>query len=194
MNHNRSDSSRLFPGPCGYGGRRVCPKLKAMTHSTRQAILDEIIKELGHSFDGPIRIGGDYVPVARDGTTACVSGQVPRVGTAVVVTGRAGGKVDLAQAQLAAKICAIRALLLLRDALGSLDEIRRVLKVNVYTQCEPDFTQQSEVADAASGLIKAVLGDAGLHARTSVGVMQLPKDATVELDMIVGTREAGDAR
>jgi enamine deaminase RidA (YjgF/YER057c/UK114 family) len=165
-----------------------------MEQPTRQSILDGIITELGYSFEGPIRIGGDYVPVVRDGTTAYVSGQVPRVGTTVVVTGRAGSKVDLAQARLAAKICTIRALLLLRDALGSLEEIRRVLKVNVYTQCEPDFTQQSEVADAASGLIKAVLGEAGLHARTSVGVMQLPKDATVELDMVVSTREVSDAR
>jgi enamine deaminase RidA (YjgF/YER057c/UK114 family) len=164
-----------------------------MERASRQAILDRLIAELGYSFDGPIRIGGDYVSVVRDGHVAYVSGQIPRVDSTVVVTGRAGTQASLAQAQLAARICAVRALVLLGQSLGSLDAIRQVLKVNVYTQCEPDFTQQSEVADAASALLKAVLGEAGAHARTSVGVLQLPKNATVELDMVVATREPAHA-
>jgi len=158
--------------------------------TSRDALLDRAIAELGYAFDGPLRMGGDYVPVVLDDSTAYVSGQVPRVGHTVAVTGRAGGRVSLEQARQAARICAVRALLLLRQSLGSLDRVTRVLKVNVYTQCEPDFTQQSEVADAASALLKQVLGDAGAHARTSIGVLQLPKDATVELDLVVRTREA----
>lgn len=157
---------------------------------SRQAALECAIADLGCSFDGPIRIGGDYVSVVRDGTTAYVSGQVPRVGTEVLVTGRVGEAVGLADAQRGARICAIRALLLLRESLGSLDAIRRVLRVGVYVQSAADFTQHSEVADAASALLKAVLGEAGPHTRTSVGVYQLPKNASVELEMVVSTQEA----
>ena len=160
--------------------------------TTRQARLQQAIAQLGYSFEGEIRIGGDYVPVVRGGRTAYVSGQVPRVGTTVVVTGRVGADVSLADAQRGAKVCAIRALLLLEQALGSLDAIRQVLRVGVYVKSADGFTQQSEVADAASALLKEVLGPAGAHTRTSVGVQELPKGAAVELEMTVRTTEAAD--
>lgn len=162
--------------------------------STRQARLDRIVAALGYSFDGEIRIGGDYVPIVRDGRTAYVSGQVPRVGTTVVVTGRAGADVSLQDAQRGAQVCAIRGLLLLKQALGSLDAIEQVLRVGVYVKSADGFTQQSEVADAASALIKDVLGPAGAHTRTSVGVYELPKGAAVEIEMTVRTREGGDVQ
>jgi enamine deaminase RidA (YjgF/YER057c/UK114 family) len=92
--------------------------------------------------------------------------------------------VSLTQAQLGAKVCAMRALALLRQNLGSLDRIQQVMRVTVYTQSATDFTQQSEVADAASEVLHTVLGAAGIHTRTSVGVAQLPKNATVEVDLI----------
>ena len=101
-----------------------------------------------------------------------------------MVTGRAGEDVTLAQAQYAARVCAMRALSLLRQELGSLDAVQQVLRINVYVQSAADFTLQSEVADAASGVLFEVLGAAGRHTRTSVGVYQLPKNATVELDLV----------
>jgi enamine deaminase RidA (YjgF/YER057c/UK114 family) len=143
--------------------------------------------ELGYSFDGEIKIGGNYVSVVRHGDQVFVSGQIPRVGNTVVVTGRVGAEVSLAQAQVAARVCAMRALVLLRQSLGSLDRIQQILRVTVYTQSALDFTQQSEVADAASELLHVVLGAAGTHTRTSVGVAQLPKNASVELDLIAAT-------
>ncbi|MBX3657222.1 MAG: RidA family protein [Ramlibacter sp.] len=160
--------------------------------SSRQAALNEVIAGLGYDFSGEIRIGGDYVPVVVDGRTAFVSGQVPRVGTEVVVTGPAGSTVSLQQAQQAAMICTVRALLLLRQSLGGLENIRRVLRVGVFVQSAPHFSQHSEVADAASGVLRKVLGDRGAHTRTSVGVMQLPKNATVEVEMTVGIEAAND--
>ncbi|WP_427915044.1 RidA family protein [Ramlibacter sp. MMS24-I3-19] len=156
--------------------------------TTRTQRLQQAIADTGHTFQGPILGGGDYVPVVHDGDVAYVSGQVPRVGRKVVVTGRVGGSVTLAEAQQAARICAIRGLLLLQAQLGDLDRIARVLRVGVYVQSAATFTQQSEVADAASALLKTVLGDAGAHTRTSVGVYQLPKDASVEIEMTVRTR------
>jgi enamine deaminase RidA (YjgF/YER057c/UK114 family) len=136
--------------------------------------------------DGEIRLGGNYVPVARDGATLYVSGQVPRVGDVVQVTGRAGEEVSLAQAQHAAKICVLRAVALLQRELGSLARVRAIPKMNVYVRSSEGFTQQSEVADAASAVLHALFGDAGRHARTSVGVAQLPKGATVEVDLVAG--------
>jgi enamine deaminase RidA (YjgF/YER057c/UK114 family) len=141
-------------------------------------------QELGYSFDGEIKIGGNYVPIVRHQDELYISGQIPRIGDTVVVTGRAGADTSLAQAQLAAKICAMRALALVQRSLGSLDEVKRLLRMTLYVQCAEDFTQQSEVADAASEILFFVLGDAGAHTRSSIGVYQLPKNATVELDLI----------
>lgn len=139
---------------------------------------------LGYNFDGEIKIGGNYVPVVQHGDQVYVSGQIPRVGNTIVVTGRAGADVSVSQAQLAAKVCAMRALALLRQSLGSLERVKHILRMTVYVQSAQDFTQQSEVADAASEVLYAVLGPAGVHTRTSVGVVQLPKNASVELDLI----------
>ena len=145
---------------------------------------NEVAASLGYRFDGEIRIGGNYVSVVRHGDEIYVSGQIPRVGDTVVVTGRVGADVTLMQAQTAAKVCAMRALALLRQSLGSLDKVKKILRISVYVQCAPDFTQQSEVADGASEVLYAVLGSAGIHTRTSVGVYQLPKNASVEIDLI----------
>lgn len=143
-----------------------------------------IAEKLGYSFDGDIKIGGNYVPLVRNGNEIYISGQIPRVGDTVVVTGRAGADATLAQARTAAKVCAMRALALLQRSVGSLDEIKRLLRMNLYVQCAADFTQQSEVADGASEVLFFVLGEAGAHTRSSIGVYQLPKNATVELDLI----------
>jgi enamine deaminase RidA (YjgF/YER057c/UK114 family) len=155
--------------------------------TSRQSKFQSIADELGYSFDGEIKIGGNYTSVVRHGDTAYVSGQIPRVGSTVVVTGKAGLDVSLADAQKAARVCAMRALALLAQNLGSLDAIAQALRMTVYVQSSDDFTQQSEVSDAASEVLYAVLGDAGVHTRTSVGVAQLPKNASVELDLIVAT-------
>jgi len=143
--------------------------------------------------DGEIRVGGHYVALVEHEGLAYISGQIPRVGDAVAVTGRVGGETSLEDARRAACICAMRALALLRQQPGGLARVRRVLAMTVYTQSAPDFIRQSEVADAASDLLHAILGDAGVHARTSVGVSALPKNAAVELDLVVAL-EPGNAR
>lgn len=155
---------------------------------SRDALFAEAARALGYSFDGEIRVGGNYAPLVRDGRTLWVSGQIPRVGDMVVVTGRAGADVPLPEAQRAAKVCVMRALALLQRELSSLDRVGRVVRITVYVQCAQDFTQHSEVADGASALLHAVLGEAGVHSRTSVGAFALPKNATVELDLVAVER------
>jgi enamine deaminase RidA (YjgF/YER057c/UK114 family) len=148
---------------------------------------------LGYSFEGPMKVGGNYSPVLRDGDLLYVSGQIPRVGDEIVVVGAAGAEVSLEKARLAAKVSTMRALALVSRAVGSLGNIAAVLRMTVFVRSESSFTQQSEVADGASDLLAAVLGPVGIHTRTSVGVTQLPKGATVEIDFIFKVREAGSS-
>lgn len=130
------------------------------------------------------KIGGNYTPLLRDGNHVYISGQIPRVGDTIVLPGKVGESLSLADAQIAAGVSALRCLGLLKQALGSLDQVKAILKINVYVRSADDFDQQSEVANGASDLLNEILGPAGSHTRTSVGVLQLPKGAAVEVDMI----------
>jgi len=136
------------------------------------------------------KIGGNYTPLLRDGNHVYISGQIPRVGDAIVLPGKVGDSLTLAQAQIAAGISVLRCLGLLKQALGSLDRIKAIPRINVYVRSAEDFDQQSEVANGASDLLHEILGSAGVHTRTSLGVMQLPKSAAVEVDMIAVAHSA----
>ena len=150
---------------------------------SRTSIFLQIASELGHSFDGDIKVGGNYAPLVKRGCDIYVSGQIPRVGDKVVYLGAVGRDIRLEEAQNAAKICVMRALALIDKAVG-LDSVKAVLRISVYVQSANDFAQQSEVSDAASEVLYRVFGEAGIHSRTSVGVYQLPKNAPVEIDFI----------
>lgn len=151
---------------------------------SRDAKFKEAAATLGYSFDGEIKIGGNYVPLVRDGSHIYVSGQIPRVENSVIVTGPVGAGTSLVQAQVGAKICVMRALALLQRSLDTLECVRAIPRITVYVQSAQTFTQQSEVADGVSEILFNVLGPAGAHTRTSVGVFQLPKNAAVEIDLI----------
>jgi len=140
-------------------------------------------QRLGYQLD-EFKIGGNYTPLVRDGNHLYISGQIPRVGDAIVLPGKVGASLTVAQAQIAAGISALRCLGLLKQALGSLDQVRAIPRITVYVRSAEDFDQQSEVANGASDLLHEILGAAGAHTRTSVGVMQLPKSAAVEVEMI----------
>lgn len=145
-----------------------------------------------HGFDPAveIQIGGRYTSLVRDGRTLYLSGQIPRIGDHIAVTGVVGAEVSLERARRGAAICVLRALTLLKQELGSLAQLKAVLRMTVYVHCGADFIQQSEVADGASDLLWRVLRTAGAHTRTTVGVLQLPKNAAVELDLIAAEVES----
>ena len=145
-------------------------------------------QRIGYLLD-EFKIGGNYTPLLRDGNHVYISGQIPRVGDAIVLPGKVGESLSLADAQIAAGVSALRCLGLLKQALGSLDQVKAILKINVYVRSADDFDQQSEVANGASDLLNEILGAAGSHTRTSVGVLQLPKGAAVEVDMIAVARD-----
>jgi enamine deaminase RidA (YjgF/YER057c/UK114 family) len=139
---------------------------------------------LGFPLSAHLQIGGHYTPALRDGDRIYISGQIPRIADRVVVVGCVGNDVSFEQAGHAAKICTLRALTLVKQACGSLDAVVSIPRMTVYIRSAPGFTQHSEVADAASHLLEAVLGPHAAHTRTSVGVAQLPKGAAVEIDFI----------
>jgi enamine deaminase RidA (YjgF/YER057c/UK114 family) len=143
----------------------------------------QIATRLGFEPAAEIKIGGNYTALLRCDDDVFVSGQIPRIGEQIAVVGAVGTEVSLAEAQRAAQISAVRALALLQRELGSLERVRQILRVTVYVRSAADFTHHSEVADGASNLLHEVLGAAGRHTRNSVGVLQLPKGAAVEIDL-----------
>jgi len=124
-----------------------------------------------------------YVPVVVAGGLAHVSGQLPFVGGALV-TGRLGEDLLLEDGIAAARACGLMILAQLKAALGSLDRVERIIKLGVFVNSAPAFTDQPKVANGASELMVALLGDAGRHARSAVGVPVLPLGAAVEVDAV----------
>jgi len=142
------------------------------------------IAERGLELPPPPQAVAAYIPVVISGTTASVAGQVAIVDGELVYAGRLGYDVNIDEGREAAARCALQGLSALREALGgSLDRLERIVKLDVFVCSEPDFTQQPQVANAASELLVDLLGDAGRHARVAVGVYSLPLGASVEVAM-----------
>ncbi len=128
-----------------------------------------------------------YVPVVIAGGLAHVSGQLPFV-DGKLVTGRLGEDVSLEAGTQAAQACALMILAQLKQALGSLSRVERIVKLGAFVSSTADFTDQPKVANGASELMGHVFGEAGKHARSAVGVPVLPLGAAVEVDAIVAIR------
>ena len=128
---------------------------------------------------------GSYVPVVVSHNFAFVAGQIPSEGGQVKFKGKVGRDITIEAGRQAARLCTINALAQLKSALGSLDRIRRVIKVSGFVNCDPSFTDQPKVINGASDLLVQIFGDAGKHARAAVGVSSLPLDSAVEVEFIV---------
>jgi len=147
---------------------------------------DQKLESLGYPLDRKLSPGAIYRPVIIDGTTAYVSGCVPFDGDKNLVSrGKVPSQVSLEDAKKAAALCAANILRLIRQELGSLDPIERMLKVVGFVNSDPDFTDQHLVINGASQLFLDVLGDAGWHARSAVGMAQLPLGSSVEVEAIL---------
>lgn len=126
-----------------------------------------------------------YVPAVVTGQYVYTAGQLPFVDGALPVTGKVGTAVDAETAAAQARVAALNALAAVQSVAGSLDRVARVVKVTVFVASDPSFTGQPEVANGASTLVGEVFGDAGVHARSAVGVAVLPLDAPVEVELVV---------
>lgn len=146
------------------------------------------LAELGMSLPEVAAPVASYVPAAVSGSYVYTSGQLPLRNGALEVTGKVGSGpagVDLETAQAQAQTCALNALAAIHSVLGDLDRVHRVVKVTGFVASEPEFTDQAKVINGASELLGRVFGDAGIHARSAVGVAVLPLNAPVEVEVIV---------
>jgi enamine deaminase RidA (YjgF/YER057c/UK114 family) len=126
-----------------------------------------------------------YVPAVRSGSHVFTSGQLPMRAGELMLTGKVGGEVDADAAYACAQQCALNAIAAVKAELGDLDLVRRVVKAVVFVASTPDFTGQPGVANGASELLGTAFGDAGVHARSAVGVPVLPLDSPVEVELVV---------
>jgi enamine deaminase RidA (YjgF/YER057c/UK114 family) len=149
---------------------------------------EQRIVELGLTLPEVAAPVAAYVPALRSGDYVYTSGQLPFVRGKLGVTGKVGAEVSAEEAKEQARICALNALAAVKSVVGELSEIVRIVKVAGFVASAPDFTGQPQVVNGASELLGEVLGEAGTHARSAVGVTVLPLDAPVELEIIAQVR------
>ncbi len=140
--------------------------------------------ELGH----PVAPVANYVSAVRTGALVFLSGHGPFRPDGSVVTGKVGAGVSVEEGNEAARLTTIALLASLREAVGSLDTVSRVVKLLCMVNCPPEFGQQPQVANGASDLLVELFGEAGRHARSAVGMGSLPMGIAVEIEMIVEVR------
>ena len=142
------------------------------------------LRELGYELPGVAKPLASYVPAVRVGDQVWTSGQLPLVEGALPLTGKVGAEMTTEQAQEQARIAALNALAAI-DAEVGLDNVSRVVKIVGFVASDPAYADQPVVINGASDFIGEVFGDAGKHARSAVGVAALPKNAPVEIELIV---------
>lgn len=148
----------------------------------------ERLQELGYELPSVAAPLASYVPATRVGSQVWTSGQLPVVGGKLPATGKVGAEVSLEQAQELARTASLNALAAV-DALVGLDQVTRVVKVVGFVASDPSFTEQAAVINGASDFLGEVFGEAGVHARSAVGVAVLPKNSPVEIEVIVEIAE-----
>ncbi|MGQ2910346.1 MULTISPECIES: RidA family protein [unclassified Aeromicrobium] len=147
--------------------------------------IEQRIADLGLTLPEVVPPLAAYVPAVRSGQHVFTAGQLPLVDGELVAKGKVGGEVSAEEAQDCARQCALNALAAVKSVVGSLDDVVRIVKVTVFVSSTPDFTGQPVVANGASELLGDVFGEAGVHARSAVGVPVLPIDAPVEVELVV---------
>ncbi|RDI66001.1 RidA family protein [Nocardia pseudobrasiliensis] len=145
------------------------------------------LERLGLELPSVAAPAGAYIPAIRSGSHVYTSGQLPFVNGELSATGKAGAEVSLEDAKEAAKLCALNALAAV-DALVGLDNVVRIVKVVGFVASAPGFNDQPLVINGASEFLGEVFGEAGVHARSAVGVFELPKNTPVEVELIAEVR------
>jgi enamine deaminase RidA (YjgF/YER057c/UK114 family) len=154
--------------------------------------VEDRLAELGLRVPDVAKPVAAYQPAVRDGSLIFTSGQLPMVSGTLARTGKvgmAGGCVSPEDAKKLAQTCALNAIAAVRSVIGDLDKVARVVKVVGFVASDPAFTGQPEVINGASELLGKAFGDAGVHARSAVGVAVLPLDAPVEVEITVSVQD-----
>lgn len=149
---------------------------------------DANLEALGIVLTPPAPPTGNYVPAVRVGKLMYLSGNVPRLSNGSLITGKLGPKPDqltLDVGYQAAQVTIINQLAVLKAELGELKKVKRIVKVFGMVNSDPNFTDQPKVINAASDLLVEVFGECGKHARAAVGMVSLPFNIAVEIEMVV---------
>ncbi len=145
---------------------------------------EEKLRELGIELPKAPAPLGAYIPAVRAGNLVFLSGILPLIQGKLPRQGRVGEDISIDEAREDAKTAAINALSVLKSYIGSIDKVKRCIKITGYVSSAPDFTEQPKVLNAASDLMFEIFGEAGRHARAAVGVNVLPLNSPVELEFI----------
>lgn len=144
--------------------------------------IDARLRNLGIDLPVPMAPIANYVPYVQTGALIVVSGQIPAMDGKIAFTGKLGEGLSVDVGQRAAALCFVNVLAQLRAACGDLSRVRRIVRLGGFIACTPDFTQHALVMNGASDLAVELFGDAGRHARSTIGVPSLPGDAAVEVE------------
>lgn len=153
-------------------------------------MVEEKIKQLGYTVPVPVKPLASYVPAIRTGELVFTAGQVPIKDGKLQFTGKVDGDLTVSEGKSAAQICALNCLSAIKNEIGDLDKIEQIIKVTVFVSSSEGFTEQPQVANGASDLLTEIFGENGKHARSAVGVSELPLNAPVEIEMIVKLKSA----
>ncbi len=146
---------------------------------------EDRLRDLGYELPAVSHPAGSYVPATCAGTLLFTAGQLPFKDGQLPYTGKVGAEVSVEEAKEAARLCVLNALAAVEAEAGSLENVRRIVKVTGYVASAAGFNQQPEVINGASDFLGEVFGKRGIHARSAVGVAELPLDAPVEVELIV---------
>jgi enamine deaminase RidA (YjgF/YER057c/UK114 family) len=146
------------------------------------------LADLGWTLPAAPKPVAAYIPAVRTGDLLFISGQLPMREGKLTATGKVPTAISIEQAQKAAAQCAVNALAIAFSELGDWNKLARVIRIGVFVQSEPDFTDHPKVANGASELLQQVLGNEGRHARAAIGTNSLPLDAAVEVEFLFQTR------
>lgn len=147
--------------------------------------IDAKLASLGITLPTPVAPVANYVPFVITGNQLFVSGQISVRADGDLLTGKLGETANVEAGRIAARHCGINLIAQIKAALGDLDRVKRVVKLTAFVNSAPDFTDQPKVVNGCSDLFVEVFGDAGRHARSAVGVAQLPLGVSVEIDAII---------
>lgn len=148
-------------------------------------MIEEKLRSLNITLPTPPKPAGSYVPVIISQKVAYVSGQIPMEEGKILYAGKVTKNVTVENAQKAARLCTLNALAQLKEYLGDLERIVKIVRISGYVNSDHEFMEQPKVINAASDLLFELFGEKGRHTRIAVGVASLPLNSTVELDMIV---------
>ena len=150
--------------------------------------IDNKLQELGIELPEPVKAVGNYIPALIFDKLISVSGQIPIKDGQVMFSGKVPEQISLESSQEAAKLCIINAIAQMKAVAGSLDNIDRIIKIDVFVNSSAGFTDQALVANGASALLVELFGENGRHTRAAVGVAELPLNSAVEISVLASLK------